>query len=234
MKSILRYISTALLVVLLLGSCKKDIMTYGSEDSVYFTEDSTNYTFVDKKSSVITDTVIVRVKLIGKLSEKDRTLNVTVDSGDAVEGKDYTVLKPVVLQKDSNFVSVKVVLNRTTDLLTKNKKIWLGLKNSDDIKAADFPPHTQHKLTFSDKVEKPDWWDSYFYLFNYSDTRMRFYIDVMGSTLAPNQYTGGVGLDFSVVIYLLKAATIEYNQTHTEPLSDEYGPINWDVSWIDG
>ena len=227
-----------ILSVSILASCKKDIMKYGSADSVYFTTDSTIYSFMDKETTITKDTMVVRIKLIGKLSDHAREVNVVLDSTDAIEGTDFSFIQPVMLMKDSNFVSCKVVLYRTADLKNTRKTIWFSIQNSAELNAAalatgeDVPSYypkgfSSHRISFDDVFGKPAWWDSYFRLYQYSETKLNFYIEVMGSSKGPFTGPGGIGYSSSAVLYLLRVATAEYNKTHPDPLSDEYGPIIW-------
>lgn len=189
--------------------------------------DSTVYSFMDH-GNVTKDTISIGIKLIGKLSDRDRVLNVTVDSTTAKEGTDFKIVTPVILQKDSGVTKVKVVLYRTAGLKTDTKTIWIGIHNSSDINVANYPGYTSFKIKFSDKLEKPEWWDNYVgFMWPFTETRMLFYISVLGSTnnFFDENYAG--------TLYKLKLALAEYNASHAVPLSDEYGLITWDVSWID-
>lgn len=237
MKSLTGF-SPIILSILMLASCKKDIMKYDSPDSVYFTGDTSIYSFMDKPTTLTQDTVVVRIKLIGKLSDHARTVNVVLDSTNATVGTDFSIVQPVMLMKDSNFVSCKVVLNRTPVLKDATKNIWLSIQNSAELNVAilakdeNVPSYApkgsaSHRISFSDVFGKPLWWDDYFWRYNYSETRLNFYITVLGSARGPYTREGGVGYSLSAVTYLLKVALAEYNKTHPVPLSDEYGPITW-------
>jgi hypothetical protein len=229
---------TCFLIIAIAGmlftACKKDLMTYDTDNYVQFTGDSTVYTFLDKAATLKQDTVPVRIALIGKLSDADREVSLVVaDSSTAVEGKDFTILGPVLLEKDSAALSARVIVHRTADLTTQSKTIWLGLKSSASLKKAIFKNNvkTAYKIVFSDKIEKPSWWDSQFFSYKFSVTRMRFYIDVMGSTASPATFAPSNGTVYT--LYKLKVATLEYNATHATPLADENGPITWDIAWIE-
>ncbi|MFT3843711.1 MAG: DUF4843 domain-containing protein [Lacibacter sp.] len=229
-KNIISFTTTFfILVICLVSSCKKKGLTYDSPNSVYFTSDSTVYSFVEKASTVARDTVKVTVKLIGNKISTDREVAIIIDSSTAVEGTDFTVLTPTVVKKDSSYATLRISINRTASLKTNSKSIWFRLKNTSDflIDSTSYP-HLRHKIRFTDKLEKPSWWNTYFPMYNYSDTRMQFYIDVFGSTKAPTTSTStGVGLSLAAVIYALKDALNIYNATHSIPLSDEFGVITW-------
>lgn len=237
MKKIKIYLqATIALALFFTVSCQKEnIMKYESDDSVYFYNtidndiftDSTMYSFMDHGSAT-KDTLTIRIKLIGKLSDKDRSVNVAIDSTTATNGTDFKLITPVVLQKDSGYASVKIVLFRTTSIKTDKKTIWVGLHNSDDINVANYPGYTSFKIMFSDKLEKPMWWDNYLgYMWEYSETRFLFYLSVMGSS------TNFFAEDYNGTLFKLKVALAEYNATHSTPLADEFGLISWDVSWVD-
>jgi len=227
-------LAVVMLLLMMITACKKDIMTYNTNDYVYFNTDSSVYSFVDKNDDVLKDTVLVRMNLIGKLTNMDREVNVSVESTDAVEGQDFSVLRPVILQKDSTFLSLKVVVNRSGELKDKSKFILFGIHDSEKLKMASLDTRARHKLRFSDKLEQPSWWDGFFFFpWDYSETRMRFYVKVVGSTKGPGLEADQAGYEHAVIIYMLKAATATYNEQHpNEPLSDEFGLIDWDVYWM--
>lgn len=234
MKKFIKYTFVAfLLLSCTMSACKKDIMTYDTFDFVAFTTDSVVYPFFNKATTLTQDTVNVRIKLIGNIAERDRDVNLVIDdSTTAIAGVNYKLITPV-LKKDSNFVSAKVILYRTADLKTSSKVIWFSLKDGSGLKRATYAKNalSTFKLRFSDKLEKPDWWDDAFYLYPWTEIRMRFYIDVMGSENAPDTFApNGSGLYFT--LYKLKTALLEYNATHSTPLTDANGKVSWEIDWI--
>ena len=201
-------------------------MTFdASDNAVYFYTDSTIYSFVEKSSDVVSDTIDVPIKLIGNIDNNTaRTLDIVVDSTNAVEGQDFDILSPTVLEADSNYAHLKVLLYRTEDLQTDTKVIVFKLNETSDFKIAQLGgSRNTHMVKFSDQYVMPSWWTTYLYG-AYTLTRHKFYIDVFGSS---KSYTE-MGLAYGTVLYMLRAATIEYNKTHSSPLSDENGVIVWE------
>ncbi|MDR2285551.1 MAG: DUF4843 domain-containing protein [Sphingobacterium sp.] len=223
----------AILAIVMMSSCKKDLMTYNAQDYIYFNADSAVYSFVYQDSHIQQDTFLVRIALTGRVLDYDRVVDVAVeDSSTAIEGKHFDIVRPIVLQKDSSFVNMKVVLRKHPDLSEASRSVWFTLKDSNGLLAQHFANNAKvltYKLRFSDKLEKPDWWDYYFFDYEYSETRLKFYVKVMGSVTDPDLFKG----QFAYVVYKLKTALLEYNNTHSEPLSDEYGEISWRISWME-
>lgn len=227
-------IAVIISMLFLLVGCKKEIMTYNASDYIAFTTDSTIYAFYEKVTTLRQDTIDIRLKLIGNVANEDREVLLVVDdSTTAISGKHFKLMSPVILGKDSNFVSAKVILYRTDDLKVDSKEIWFSLRDGKELLKATYAGNslTTFKLRFSDKLEKPDWWDSYFYLYPWTEVRMQFYIDVMGSPDIPDSFAPNRnGLYYTV--YKLKTALLEYNATHDTPLSDAYGKVSWEIDWI--
>lgn len=227
-----RTISLCLLMAglaLATASCEKDGMVYEATDGLYFLTDSTVYTFVDKPSSLIKDTVTVELKLIGRLADNDREVRFRVDSTNATQDVDFVMLQPALLQKQTSILQFKIVLNRTENIQTAARNVWFSMDASENfvIDSASYP-RLQHKLVFSDRLERPSWWNTHFSPFSYSTTRMQFYIDVFGSVKAPTtNATTGIGIGLGAALYMLKHALNDYNASHPQPLSDEFGLINW-------
>lgn len=230
MKKIFKNIISTGLILVLLYSCEtEEVNTFDNKtDYAFFQSDSVLFPYFIKPSSIKIDTVNIKINLLGKFTASDREIKVKLDSASAVEGIDFSVIRPVIMKKDSVEANLKVILFRTPEIAVKTKSIYFSLQESADFLKPNYPGKTSFKLKFSDKIEKPDWWPWYFYNFPYSLTRMQFYIDVMGSAEAPNvQYPSN---GFYYTIYKLKAGLSEYNKSHAEPLSDEFGIIKWDIS----
>lgn len=226
MKTISAFVSVTVIMLFVFSSCQDELMTYDHTDSVYFDSDSLIYSYYVHPSAVTEDTVSIAINLIGTVPGIDREINISVDSTDAVEGTHYDLVKPVILYKDSTTAKLQVILYRTEDIADEAKTIWFSIKNSEDLLTANYSDNNAFMLRFSDQMEKPDWWDSFFFPHPFSETRMQFYIDVMGSADRPGSFSPGFGHYYT--IYKLNVALADYNASHDEPLSDEYGLISWD------
>ncbi|AYB31965.1 DUF4843 domain-containing protein [Chryseolinea soli] len=223
-------IIVSVVVFFALTCCQKETPIFESKSTVHFEKDSVVHPFYIQPSSVTQDTVDIVIKLVGKLASHDRVVEVPIVESTATAGVHYKLLGPVVLSKDSFNAHLKVVLYRTEDIATDTKLIKFEIRDSEEVFVAGFPENTSFRLYFSDKIEKPTWWDGTFYEFPFSEIRMKFYIDVMGSANAPNTFAPENG--FMYTVFKLKRALVDYNATHEEPLSDESGAISWEVDWI--
>lgn len=210
-------------------SCKKEYVRYESENYVKFASDTTFYTFFTKSSAITSDTVKVRIDLIGKLSSEDRAINLVIDdSTTAVDGVDFKIQRPVILKEGTSSTIANVIVYRTEQLKTKTRNIWLSIKDDASLKRANYKGgrYTTYKVAFSDQLRKPTWWDLYFTPMNilYSSGKMQFYIDVIGTDAQPLYISG----DFPYVLFRLQTAVLTYRAEHGDYPRDENGDrIYW-------
>lgn len=117
-----------------LGSCSERTPDYFQPiEGVYFNNrannnmlsDSTNVTFVYESGNQMD--VPVKIRLLGRPSAQERTIDLQVTSTDAVEGTDYVLPVQTVLPANSTELDYLVTLKRTASLKTASKTINLEL-----------------------------------------------------------------------------------------------------------
>ncbi|GGH79252.1 hypothetical protein HNQ91_005140 [Filimonas zeae] len=243
--------STKLLYLLialpLFFSCSKDLGSYDDEPRVYFFERATDvvqsritsrsFSFLTSPAAVVTDTMKIKVKIMGNTASRNRVVRGrTIATGTtAQEGVHYEFLNGVV-PADSIYGYIPVLLRRTADIQQKSVTLNLGIAVTDDFKRGVVEDST-FTITWSDNVVKPSNWDGIisigYYFGTYSEVKWRFIIQVTGKSSfplqqsarvppAPGEYTGAAMLDLNKV---LKAALLQYNNTHDPDLTDESGNL---------
>lgn len=164
-----------LLGALLLWSCEeRNPDLFGEITGVYFynrsthmsVTDSLDYTFVYEASDRIE--VPVRVQLLGRASEKDRPLDISVTSENAEEGTDYLLPSDPVLPAGAYETEYVVTLLRTASLKSAAKMLELEIHANEhfDLPVAQMSQVSDTvsvltlKITFSDMFTKaPSAWE---------------------------------------------------------------------------
>lgn len=242
MKTHSLFIAVMALLFTLVSSCKKDLMSYENDPRVYFFEqDATvnkapvyvkSFSFATEQASVAEYTVNIKVKIMGLAATNKRTFTAeAVTKGtNALVGTDYKFLPGTI---DANQIEgiLPVVLYRTADLKTVTKQLVLKVSDVGDFKGGTVE-HNGFTLIWNDNLIKPDNWDTrpglVTYFGVYSVVKYQFIINTLNrsafpiqtSTYDPNLLTNAQMLDLKVS---LKTALVVYNNTHSTPLTDEFG-----------
>jgi hypothetical protein len=154
--------------VVLMTACRKaDKVTYHSSDNIYFDLDPYNerdsiiYTFAYHPERP-QDTVWVPVRISGNRINADRVYAAKViDSGTtAIASKHYEPLKDQYkMPADSGFQFMPVILyNSDTQMVKRSFSLTIQLVSSGDFNT-DFSTIITARIVFSNKLEKPVWWD---------------------------------------------------------------------------
>lgn len=188
---------------------------------------SFGYTFAAKADSKMIDTVYIRVRCMGPLSNADRHFKAVAGKGtDAVLHTDYMVLDGVIAA--NKYIGyLPVVLNRTSALKTTTKNLVLKIQENGEFKPGVIEDQ-QFTLYFNDGLVQPSNWNilsSYFG--TYSMKKYQFIIQVLGRTEFPvstTTYRAGQLTHYQMLDLknLVKDALTVYNNSHAEPLKDEF------------
>lgn len=182
---------TGMLGILLLVSCQQEeIMDYDLDGKVYFYErvvqgggevkvEAKTYSFATKNSTLMTDVLQIRTRLMGKVTDYDRVFRAAIvaEGTTAVEGTHFKLLDGVI--KAGEYESyLPVEIYRTAD--TKEQEVVLNLKLTDtsDL-TTGHPEDLSFTLTWADKLIQPATWPQWFWG-AYSDNKYRFAIDQLG------------------------------------------------------
>jgi hypothetical protein len=241
----MKRITLSIAILGLLAACKKDEISgsFEAAPGVYFIYntwlplniDSISYTFVEKSSSAITDTVWLPVRIAGPTADRARTINMAAvaNSTTAVKDKHYKLLN-YTMPKDSFATQLGVVLLRDASLQDTSVVLDLRLQPSADFSAlmkdtlmADgrFYGRNQVKIIITDRLLKPTNWDSYLVNFfgAYSNVKFRFIAAVLGRSSFPT--TGNNPVNFPTMQFYqntVRNALAEY-VANNGLLKDENG-----------
>jgi len=175
-----------------LGSCSENTpITYALNDRVYFYETeqvlavtttvtSMNYSFALKPSSLQQDTVKVNVRVMGRTADHDRHFRAVAvgDSTTAQAPQHYELLEGIIPagQQDGY---LPILLKRTADTQQRSVTLLLQLTDGGDF-TTGHPDMLHFRLSWADMLLRPAHWPYYFG--QYSTTKYRFAIDVLGVT----------------------------------------------------
>ena len=217
----------------ILFSCEKDQeIEYLLDGKVYFNERITissveqrvtekNFSFALQNSALMIDTFKIKVKLMGYLSDNDRSFSAQVvpDSSSAVEGVHYKLLDGVI--KANEYVSyLPVVLFRTDDTKEESVSVLLQLTDNGELSPGN-SEDIQFRLTWGDILLRPENWPEYFFG-SYSNNKYRFAIDVLGLTDWP--MTGRVTPGREEGVYTI--AEIQHFASELNKAYQEYREAN--------
>lgn len=158
-------------LVMVFIACKKnpDYIYDSQKDNIYFDITKTNlnepanilYSFADTTLDVVEVTLYLPVKISGNRLPHNRNIRIGVIDTEttAQAGLHYAQLSQTyTVQADSGTLQLPVTLyNKDEILLESTLVLSLQLLDSDDFEV-DFPHLTSAKISFSARLEEPDWW----------------------------------------------------------------------------
>ncbi|SHE64721.1 DUF4843 domain-containing protein [Pedobacter caeni] len=241
------------LIAALISSCKTDELKYEDEPGIYIDKekfigirDSATFSFAEKTSTLLLDTIYIPVKISGRASAKDRPVPLKTDPllTTASAGIHYEIPETKIMANQIT-ARVPVIVKRAADLKTKQLRIYLKMETN-----AEFPfliGNTKTNSTFSgepssiytsgyliklnDQLLKPDTWDvsgSWFRFFfgTYSAVKYKFIMDVTGRMVWGPGARFGADSPTSAQMYAyyakLQNAMYEYEKANG-PMIDETG-----------
>ena len=164
-----------LLVMLVLCSCEeRNPDLFGEITGVYFNNrsaqmavtDSLNLTFVYEASDRME--VPVKIQLLGRASDEDRPLDISVVSSDAVEGVDYILPSSPVLPAGASEADYIVTLLRTAPLKSETRVVeleihanrYFDLPVTEMVQISDTVSLVRLRIYFSDMfTQAPSAWE---------------------------------------------------------------------------
>lgn len=248
----LYYILLSAVAIASLSSCEKDLPLYEDQQAKLnfnlttssFNDDGSlkpvGYSFVYEPSTVVEDTIFVKITTMGFLSDQDRALSikqVPAGSGytDAVAGTHYKSFDEMgyCIKADSCEAFLPVVIYRDASL--QNEDVYLRLQIVDNENfTVGYEQYKEYLLTISDQLSKPTAWDQNFlqyYIGPYCKNFHRFCIDITGKKW-DNDWINANASDFNYLSYLanyLYKKLAEYNAEQEakglSPLLDDDGNV---------
>ena len=240
----------AVSALLLAGSCKKNELSYFDDSYVALNiwlkagnavADSVTYNFA--YTVLKRDSIMFSARLAGMPADYDRTFRLKAVEGDVdkvqFETQDY-VLKageyegsfPIFINKPDGYSEFQNVSGHIVFELEENEYFKPGAVETNRL-----------HIVFKNFLAKPDDWDSAMYPYmplsryfgTYSDVKYAFIIQATGYSNFSVYYTmsSDPGLPDNVITSTVadrlkqkcKLALAEYNEQHSEPLTDEFGNL---------
>ena len=184
--------------------------------------DSISFSFVAYGSEVTEKEMLVDAQIMGKVENRDRVVNLSVDPArTTADASLYTVPSTVTIPAGAVKATFPVILKRSAALQTKTVRLYLQVAESADFKAG-VNEENHIKLIWSDVLQKPKNWDTLEPFFGtYSDVKYRF-------MLANSNGAGEFSTDtmswamLNSYRILFQNALNAYNAAHPgNPLTDE-------------
>ena len=147
--------------ILPFAGCKEDVPTIFAEpDGIYFSApaDSITYTFAKYPNRLI-DTLKIPVTVLGKPSDKDRTISLEKLSGtdiNGTEGVHYKLLQPYSIPAGKVSTTLPVVLFRTGDMDSLSFNFKFQLKANENF-VSGISAKTSLKIKVGYLQKPPTW-----------------------------------------------------------------------------
>ena len=212
-----------LLSISVFAACSEDRELYFNQPASIFVDeltDSLEYTFATSPEEVLTDTVEINFRIVGKASDSDRIISLQPAPGaSAKSGYHYLIGESVIKAGEFSAV-VPIYVFRRPGLKDSTVTVLLELKANDAFQLG-YTDMLSFKLSVTDILKKPTNWDTVWmaYFGPYSEVKFKFLLDVTGKT-DWNSYP--FPQDSRFLSQKAKNALLEYNQENG-PLIDEFG-----------
>lgn len=220
-----KYISILFVVTLCLAQigCKKDKMlsyNFGSGIAIYKNgidegRDSLTVSFAVKNETVSSDTIELPLRILGHLSNQDREVKYGIIEGETTADPANYDLLPAVIPANSYEGVLRLKVNKTESLKTKEAKIWITLLDSDEFRVGPKEQMT-YLIKINDYLTKPASWH---------DIRFGEYSQAKyGLIIRETGYTDFAGLHPEVLLFIVgkcRNTLNEYIQINGAEMLDE-------------
>lgn len=235
-----------------MASCKKsELKSFDEPTMVHFYKDlsdpfrdSSVFSFAIFSPDHMYDTVKLPVRIAGTPASKDRQvkLQAVADSSNALAGTDYVIDKAMV--RAGKFTdTVYVVVKRTPEMKTMEKRLLLEIVASDDLLPGVYNSpvgsgnnvysgaSVRKLVKINDFLTKPGNWDNMLVYFfgSYSQRKYKFIIEVTGRAQfpvggGPNDISYG---EISAIQIFLRQALLDYNREHGDMIDENGGIVTF-------
>ncbi|MDR2131396.1 MAG: DUF4843 domain-containing protein [Odoribacteraceae bacterium] len=227
------YIIAACIAAAFLPACENDEFTWG--DYAYarlfgpaiwtLGTDSLLYTFSIRPAETVEFTVAAEVIVMGKATDRDRTVRLAVDPTrtTATKGLHYALPETVTVPAGETRAACPITLYRSPDLQSAAVRLCVAI-----VDGGDLPPGVSEwnslAIRWSDMISRPLNWDALTEFFGeYSEIKYRFIISTLG--VAEFTYGDTDGMSWGAMNnyrLMLADALARYNAEHpSTPLTDE-------------
>lgn len=162
-----KYINWVLLATMIfMAACKKEeLKSFEIKPAITFYKagieegaDSLTVSFAVKTDVVVKDTVELPIRIVGQVSDRDRSVLVKVDAEKTTASSDAYEIMPGLIPAGEHAGLLKIVLTRSAALKQKEARLWITLSQSDDFQVG--PKELKdYLIKFNDFLTKPASWD---------------------------------------------------------------------------
>lgn len=216
-------VSGLLSLVCLIIACKKEeLIAYsqGAGISMYKQRmsdgrDSLTRSFAVMAETTTSDTIAIPLRIVGEVSDRDRTVNYGIITDKSDVSKANYELFPAVIPAGSYTGVLQIRVNKTSDLKTRDAKLWITLLASADFIVGPKELST-YLIKINDYLTKPASWD---------EVRFGEYSQVKyGMIIRETGYHDYTGLKPEVLLYIVsKCRNVlrTYQAEHGTEMMDE-------------
>lgn len=223
-----------LLFVLSLMACKKqETMYYQGEERISFVlgryeSDSLSYSFAFDPTPKQKDTIYLKMRIQGAAQNRDREVKLRTGEGStAILNEDF-IIPAFSVPAGAITINYPLILINSEKMKTKSVRIVLEVDESIDFlpggvgqEVGETFAVNAYKLWVSNKPDKPAYWDDVAYYFgDFSATKLRFMISVLGISDFSYESIGAYGL-YNYPVALRNA--LMKHEAINGPLVDEFG-----------
>lgn len=228
----LRIFAILLLITIMVGCQKQEVMQYDSADALSFyygasEADSLSYSFATIGYGKQSDTLYLQMRVVGDVASQPRPVKLHAVGGSTARlNIDYKLPEFSVPANTASFL-YPLVINKTPEMKTQILRLVLEVEPNDAFpglapeglvpgltSATNTTSINKLKIDFTDKLIKPNNWPYQFG--TYSDVKYDFVIQVLGSGDFRTEAQGGTwtATDLTLAAVQLRDALITYEASH--------------------
>ncbi|MGX5817657.1 DUF4843 domain-containing protein [Chitinophaga lutea] len=162
----LRYILLFLIPAMQFACSKSELQAFDAPDMVYVykprlgkTNDSITYSFAVRADDLQFDTVRIPLRIMGQPAGKDRNVKYSVMVDQSSYSNANFELLPAFIRANSFTGELLVKVTRSTDLKTKEMRLWLRLETSEDLKTG-VDDQLTYLVKLNDFLSMPASWNA--------------------------------------------------------------------------
>lgn len=220
-----KYIAILFVAALCLGQvgCKKDKMLsydFGSGIVIYKNgisegRDSLTVSFAIKDENVTADTIELPLRIVGHVSDRERPVEYAIITEKTTAASNVYELLPAIIPANSYEGVLRIRVNKTEELKTKEAKVWIQLLNSTEFQVGP-KEQMSYLVKVNNYLTKPSSWNDIRFG-EYSQTKYRLIIRETG-------YSNFSGLLPEVLLFIAtkcRNALSEYLIANDSEMLDE-------------
>lgn len=234
----MKYLVIFALVSMLFACQKEEVPTFSDRDGVAFytlngESDSIGYSFALNVSPQVRDTIVLKMRVVGRVANYDRIVQVVPGAGTTARAGIEYILPEARIPAGKLMIEYPLIVLKTPQMATTTYFLYLDVAENKDfiLGAVGQEPITNSsntlkmKLSINDRIEQPAYWgpngNTAYFFGAFSVTKFRFMVQVTG--LTEFDYDKLEADDQANLRVKLRNALIKYELANG-PLMDENVP----------